>query len=181
MLGVVFTELMEMVENKFGEDLLEDILDEVQLESGGAYTAVGSYSHKEIIQIVVALSKATELPVDDLVVAFGKHLMTVFAEKYPDFFSEVNDSFAFLSSVDQHIHKEVLKLYPNAELPQFICTEVDNMTLQMRYSSVRPFSNLARGLIEGTLSHFGEKATILSQDYSTDDKNIVQFTITKTP
>lgn len=179
MLGVVFTELLEMVEDTFGDDVLEDLLDELDLESGGAYTAVGSYSHSEIVQIVVALSKQTNMPVDDLVIAFGKHLMTVFVQKYPGFFDDVTDSFTFLSSVDQYIHKEVLKLYPNAELPKFDSKLVDPQTLEMTYSSVRPFSNLAKGLIEGTLEHFGEKGSIATKDMSTDEKNIVQFTITK--
>ena len=179
MLGVVFTELMEMVEDKFGEEVMEDILDDIELESGGAYTAIGSYSHQEIVQIVVALSKKTKLPVDDLVVAFGQHLLGIFVEKYPGFFAEVKDSFSFLSSVDQYIHKEVLKLYPNAELPKFETTLIDDHILEMTYSSVRPFSNLAKGLIEGTLQYFEEEATIDMTDLSTEEKNIVQFTITK--
>ncbi len=43
MKGIVFTELIDMVEATFGEDMMDDVFDDCDLESGGAYTAVGTY------------------------------------------------------------------------------------------------------------------------------------------
>ncbi|SCA57263.1 Heme NO binding domain protein [Candidatus Terasakiella magnetica] len=180
MLGIVFSEFTEMVEEVFSADMVDDILDDCDLESGGAYTAVGAYSHHEIIALVVALSKRTGMEVDDLVKAFGKHLATVFSERYPVFFTSVDNSFDFFKSVDGHIHKEVLKLYPNATLPKFTYEEPDENTLVMHYSSVRPFSVLAKGLIEGTLDYFGEEASVDCVNHSTEDENKVEFTIRRT-
>ena len=55
MRGLVFSEFLEFVENAAGEDMVEDMLDECDLESGGAYTSVGNYDHGEIIKMVTFL------------------------------------------------------------------------------------------------------------------------------
>ena len=41
MLGMVFTELVEMVENRFSPELADAVLQEAAPGHGGAYTAVG--------------------------------------------------------------------------------------------------------------------------------------------
>ncbi|MDW1810083.1 heme NO-binding domain-containing protein, partial [Vibrio sp. Vb2362] len=45
MKGIIFTEFMELVEEKFGLDVLDQVLDLSNDE--GVYTAVGSYDHKD--------------------------------------------------------------------------------------------------------------------------------------
>ena len=46
MKGIVFTEFFELVEDKFGLEVVQQIIDECKLESEGIYTSVGTYSHK---------------------------------------------------------------------------------------------------------------------------------------
>ena len=179
MLGIVFSEFTEMVEEVFSAEMVEKILDDCDLESGGAYTSVGSYSHTEIISLVGALSKRTGMAADDLQRVFGKHLLKIFSERYPAFFENVNGAFEFFKSVDGHIHKEVLKLYPNANLPRFTYELRDEDTLILNYFSARPFGVLAEGLIAGTLEYYGVEADVASTDHSTDEENRVQFTIRK--
>ena len=64
MKGIVFTEFLEMVEDRFSLDMVDDLIDDCDLPSGGVYTAVGTYSHEEIVALVsayhnVALSSTT--------------------------------------------------------------------------------------------------------------------------
>jgi len=58
MKGVVFTEFLDMVEAKFSADMVDDIIDDAKLASGGAYTAVGTYPHSEMVALGVALALA---------------------------------------------------------------------------------------------------------------------------
>jgi hypothetical protein len=51
MKGIVFTEFIEMVEQRFGYEIVDELLTETELPSGGAYTAIGTYSHHEIVAI----------------------------------------------------------------------------------------------------------------------------------
>ena len=44
MLGIVFTEFFDLVDEAFGEEILDDIIDMANLSNDGAYTAVGRYA-----------------------------------------------------------------------------------------------------------------------------------------
>ena len=55
MLGIVFTEFMEMVEERFSPEVLDRIMEQAAPANQGAYTAVGYYPHEEILALVVAL------------------------------------------------------------------------------------------------------------------------------
>ena len=177
MKGIIFTEFLDMVEEKFSADMVDDIIDASDLSSGGAYTSVGTYPHEEIIQLVSNLSKATGLSVSDLVKAFGEHLFMRFRQLYPVFFTNDTDVFTFLESVESHIHVEVHKLYPDAQLPHFDIERPDSQTLLMTYHSAHPFATLAEGLIRGCLSSFGVEATIHSVDHSSGNGTHMEFHI----
>ena len=181
MLGVVFTEFVDMVIDTFGEEVADKMLDIPELESDGAYTAVGTYSYQEMLSLVTNLSEQTGIAVNDLVQTFGRHLTKVFAARYAVFFENVADPFDFLESIDDHIHKEVLKLHPDALLPSFSSRREGADTLILEYSSSRPFGVLAHGLIEGSLEHFDCEATIDVEDLSEPGQSHVIFTVTKTP
>lgn len=175
MKGMVFTEFLDMVENKFSADMVDDIIDDANPASGAAYTAVGTYDHQELVDMVVALSKRTEIPVDTLVKVFGEHVFTIFATNYPSFFADVPDALTFLSGIEDIIHAEVIKLYPDAQLPKFDC-HFEGETLIMDYQSPRHFSDLAEGLIKGCGAHFGENLQIDRHDISAD---VTRFSVSR--
>lgn len=178
MKGVVFKELIGMVETVFGEETAEDIIAKSNLKSEGAYTSVGTYDHGEILELVTNLSQSTSTPANALVKAFGKHLAQVFKGNYEDFFKG-QDTLSFLSSVDGIIHVEVKKLYPDAELPQFKYEQASENELIMNYSSSRPFADLAEGLIEGVIAIFGENIELKTESISDDPAKSRKFIIKK--
>lgn len=179
MKGIVFTEFIEMVEDVFSPEIADQIINDTELDSDGAYTAVGTYDHHEILAMVTRLSELTSIPVGDLVQAFGKHLLNRFTELYPVFFNEVDDTFTFLDTIESHVHIEVLKLYPDAELPSFTVDHADGKTLIMSYKSSRPFAMLAQGLIKGAAEYFNEKISIEMVDLSNGKGNHARFELKK--
>ncbi|WP_299269907.1 heme NO-binding domain-containing protein [uncultured Psychrosphaera sp.] len=154
MKGMVFTEFMDMVEDVFSVDILEDIIEKSDLPNDGAYTAVGTYDHEEIVRMTANLSQAVNIPVPTLLEVFGKHLFGRFSARYPNFFEGIIDPFEFLKNIDNYIHVEVRKLYPDAELPRFYHEQKSANELTMYYMSSRHFEDLAVGLISGCLAHF---------------------------
>jgi predicted hydrocarbon binding protein len=58
------------------------------------------------------------------------------------------------------IHPEVRKLYPNAQTPWFTFESVDDAQIVMHYHSHRSFCKFGEGLILGSAPHFGERATV---------------------
>jgi hypothetical protein len=176
MKGIVFAEFLEMVEDKFGFDITDDIIEasKGELSTKGAYTSIGTYPHTEMIALVKNLSIATKIPVPKLIHVFGAHLLNQFAKHYPSFFESANNTFTFLKSIDNHIHVEVLKLYPDAELPRFsfFHPNDDESKLTMIYSSERAMSDLAAGLIEGAIKYYNENITYEKEFVSEDGKRV---------
>lgn len=164
MKGVVFTEFQQMVEQQFGLDVLDEILADCDLSTGGAYTAVGTYDYRELIQLVVSLSQHSGKPVPDLIRAFGHYLFGSFADTYPQFLEGIQSTTELLRNVQSTIHVEVRKLYPEAELPEFEFAELSYKSWELTYRSKRPFAELAHGLIEAAVRHYGDPMTIERED-----------------
>lgn len=177
MKGIVFTEFLEMVEEKFGYEMVDNIIDEEQLASKGIYTSVGTYSFSEMGFLITQLHERTKISVPDLLHTYGQYLHNTFVASYPQFYARLSSSFDFLESIDGHIHVEVLKLYDDAELPKFKTKRLSDNQLEMLYSSVRKMGPFALGLIEKSIEHFGEKAKIEMNNLK-EDGSEVQFLIT---
>jgi hypothetical protein len=179
MKGIVFTEFLEMVESKFSAGLADSIIEQADLSSGGAYTSVGTYDHSEMIKLVSCLSQKTGIDSGELMRAFGLYLFERFNDLFPQYFTGVESSFQFLEHVDDYIHVEVRKLYPEAELPTFDCDTPRPGHLRLTYRSARPFSALAEGLIRGCIAHFREDADVEVEDLSNGAGTAARFFITR--
>lgn len=177
MLGIVFTELMEMVESRFSTDLLDEIIDRAELPNGGAYTAVGDYSHEEIVRLVTELSASTQVSVPDLLQAFGEYLFPRLAQGNATLLRTSSNMFALLERLDDHIHPEVLKLYPNAHLPRFSVLESAPDRLVLRYDSPRRMESLAVGLIHGAARHFNEPCQVSCSEVGTGPDAYVRLVV----
>jgi hypothetical protein len=182
MKGIVFCEFLEMVEETFSPDIADRIINESELQSGGAYTAVGTYPHSELIKLVAKLAEVSGTSANQLIRSFGHHLFQRFTELYPMFFDSIEDTLSFLETIDNHVHIEVRKLYPDAELPRFQCERISEDSLVMNYSSHRPLADLAHGLIEGASAHWNKQFKVHRQDSQSHDENgtlhLARFTLT---
>jgi hypothetical protein len=175
--GMVFTEFMDMVEDVFSADILEDIIEKSELPNDGAYTAVGTYNHEEIVRMTANLSEAVDIPVATLLEVFGKHLFGRFSDRYPAFFEGVTKPFEFLKNIDNYIHVEVRKLYPDAELPRFYHEQKSAKELTMYYLSSRHFEDLAVGLIKGCLEHFNVTGEVTKSEAQYKGQDAIEISI----
>ena len=132
-----------------------------------------------MLELVTHLSEQTGIPVSDLVRAFGQYLLTRFAANFPTMFEGASDTFDFLEQVDNHIHVEVHKLYPDAQLPAFVYERPNQNQLVMTYESARPFAILADGLIDGAIKHFEDDIDVEMIDLSAGAGTSARFVLTK--
>ncbi|KAB2808036.1 heme NO-binding domain-containing protein [Phaeocystidibacter luteus] len=172
MKGVVFVEILEMVEEVFGMAKADEIIQGANLPHGGAYTAVGTYPHEEAVNILVSANKVTGVEIPVMLNQFGHHLFGVFAKGYPAFFEGMAHPFDLLEKVDDYIHIEVLKLYPDAQLPRFDHEREDNV-LRLTYISPRQMSSLAEGLIEASAKHFNVPLDIQMRTLDSDGSRVL--------
>jgi len=135
--------------------------------------------HSEMVQLITTLHEITKVPVDKLLHTFGMYMFDTFTKSYPDFFNNCDNAFDFLHSIDKYIHVQVLKLYPDAELPKFDTVVKENGDMEMTYTSSRKMADFALGLIEKTLDFYNEKATIQASNIEEDGSKVL-FLISKT-
>ena len=177
MKGIVFTEFLELVEDKFGLATVDKIIEASNLPSGGVYTAIGTYEFSEMLSLLTHLSEHTSISINDLLLVYGEHFFAVLASSYPQLIDKYDDPIELLSSIENHIHVEVRKIYPDAELPTFEVLEKTETSLIMVYKSSRAMSNFGLGLMNKTFEHYNSKATILLDKIKTNGTE-VKFSIT---
>lgn len=178
MKGIIFSEFLEMVEQDYGYEMVDRIITNSNLKSNGVYTRIGTYDHSEMIQMLTHLSTYTNKDIPGVLKLFGYYFFNVIKRDYPQFLQTVDSAFAFLESVETHIHVEVRKLYPDAELPSFQTKTLSDNCLEMTYQSPRKMSAFAEALIEKSLEYYNTDA-IVEKDIKVEDESIVRFIITQ--
>lgn len=172
MKGIVFDEFLHMVEGAYGLKVVDAIINDSNIKSGGAYTAVGTYDFNELVVLLGNLSEHTKIPTSDLLRHLGHYLFDGLIKTHPEVISSYHSPMALVASIEDHIHVHVKKLYPDAELPSFKVLDKDEFRLRLVYSSFRGLYMLAMGLIEKTFEHFGNKVEVAYKLLREDGKEV---------
>ena len=178
MKGIIFTEFMQLVEDKFGLETLDNMLDQARDE--GVYTAVGSYDHHDLVKLIIALSKISGVPATELQQVFGECVFKNLYNTIPNQagLKECQSAFQFIRHVEDYIHVEVKKLYPDANPPSFEFISETETEMVFDYQSVRCMSHVCLGLVRGCAQHFNEQLSITKQNIDDSGKQ-VRFSLTK--
>ncbi|MGB1984124.1 MAG: heme NO-binding domain-containing protein [Porticoccaceae bacterium] len=179
MKAILFQSFLDLVEAQYGADTLDGILADVDAPSGGIYTASGDYSHIELIELIVALSKRTHLSVSNLTKSFGMYHFAEYIAAYPQLFTDLHCSFELLEKVDSFIHKEVQALYLGAKPPKFEFSRKSQNTIELIYHSHRCMGDVAEGLILGCAAYYGEKINIKRETLGDGSGSIERFLLTQ--
>jgi hypothetical protein len=156
--GVIFNLAEEVISDGFGEQAWDEVLDGAGLD--GAFTSLGNYPDSDLVRLVTASSDLLGLSPAEVVRTLGKGALPLLAERYPMFFTPHTSTRPFLLTLNEIIHAEVRKLYPDADVPEFEFMTDDPEWLAMRYRSHRKLCALAEGFVMGAAAHFGEVAEI---------------------
>ena len=178
MKGIVFTEFLDLVELKYGLEMVDYIIENSNLESDGIYTSVGTYRFSEMLQLLQNLSTKTGVSTDDLLLVYAEHFFSVLKTSYPELLAMYKDPIEMLASIENHIHVEVQKIYPDAELPTFEVIDRTEYSLVMIYKSSRAMHHFGLGLMNKTFEHFNSTATIEFEKIR-EDGTEVKFIIHK--
>ncbi|MBT8113746.1 MAG: heme NO-binding domain-containing protein [Arenicella sp.] len=170
MKGIILSEFVDFLEQSVGENTAQKIIDDSRVASEGAYSRVGQYDYHELIQLLTQSVAETEQQAEVLLQGFADHMFKVFKRDYDVFFEGTENAIDMLMQIDNHIHVEVLKLYPDAELPKFDYTLEDGQ-LTLHYESPRPFAQVAYALVGACLKYFGDKEELVSSELADDMKS----------
>ncbi|WP_040280365.1 heme NO-binding domain-containing protein [Psychroserpens damuponensis] len=178
MKGIIFTEFLDLVEEKFGLGMVDEIINQSNLESNGVYTSVGTYEFSEMLQLITHLSENTSISVDDLLIVYSEHLFKALIKSHPNLVEHYKDPLDLLASIENHIHVEVQKIYPEAQLPTFILEEKTNTKLVLVYKSEKALYMLGKGLMLETFKLFKTPVDIKFEKLN-DSGSEVRFFIEK--
>ena len=120
MKGIVFTEFLDLVEDKFGLEMVDNIIENSDLESNGVYTSIGTYKFSEMLQLLQHLSANTNISIDDLLLVYGEY--EIIQEEHPTIYAysrtlddeqmkillNFSESISKINLLDLGLYKEVL-------------------------------------------------------------------------
>jgi hypothetical protein len=155
---IVFNLLEEVVRRERGENVWDALLEATSLH--GSFTSLGSYADEDFSRLVAAAAAQSGQTPGDVLRWFGRLGMPRLAERYPEFFRSRSSVREFLLTLNDIIHTEVRKLYPDAHVPMFDFDTADAAVLRMGYRSDRRLCALAEGFIEGAAACYGETVTL---------------------
>lgn len=178
MKGIIFTEFVSHIEDIYGLEVCEQMLEAAADE--GIYTSVGNYDHQRIVTLIVALHRITGTDVDVIQRDFGTAAFPVLLSSLPGIIDNCADMFSFVERVENHIHVEVKKLYPDSTPPTFQFISRDEMCMVMDYHSARCMGAVCHGLLLGCAAHFEQSVSIDCQNM-TDNASHVRFTLRLLP
>ena len=175
MLGIVFTSLIEMLEEKVSPEFADEVITEAGLESQGAYTAVGRYPYDELVKILTVLEQKTGKSQEELQHDFGYYLFGRLAQSHGQVMAGRECLLDALEVLDDDIHVQVKKLYPDADLPQFTVLSRTEKAMRLRYFSSRDLYALAEGLMDAAADHFGD--ALKRETFKTSTPHTYEFSL----
>jgi len=161
--GIIFNLLEEVITAEHGPDAWDDLLDAAGFD--GVYTSLGNYADEEFVALLARMPATFGAGIDEQLRWFGRSSMPLLADRYGTFFERPDSTASFLRSINDVIHTEVRKLYPDADVPTFDFDPVPDLTppadaVVMGYSSRRRLCALAEGFIQGAAQRFKETASV---------------------
>jgi len=166
MKGEIFVDFAKMIGERYGLIVADQLLSDPALDSKGAYTRVGTYDHAEMIHLVVSLANLKNVDPALLQREFGRYLFSCLASAHMEFVENYKSTFDLILSIENAIHVNVRKLYPDASLPTIDTVRLDDRTIRLKYSSERGFGHVCHGLIEGCIAYYGEDIAVEREDIS---------------
>ena len=157
MLGIVFTSLIDMLEEKISPEFADDVIMEAGLENDGAYTAVGYYPFEQMQRLVGVLVERTGKSANELLYDFGFYLFGKLGAVHGDVLANTNSMLDMLEHLDGDIHVQVKKLYHDADLPRFKVLSRTDTSMRLQYYSERELYPLAEGLMDAAAAYYNCK------------------------
>jgi predicted hydrocarbon binding protein len=154
MKGIVFNIFEGFIVENFGDEKYDEIVESTTLTTNDPFVGPGTYPDKDLLALVETTTKSLNISDSDALKAFGKYMFPQLINRYPIFVEGIDHPKDFLLTVEDIIHVEVKKLYPDAITPTFEYQDPSKDELIIVYKSSRNLCYLMEGLLEGTKEFF---------------------------
>ena len=157
--GTIFAELQKYVTSKLGEDAWARL----KRESGvthDEYDPLGVYPDEEVSALVAAASRITGVPADTLLEDFGAFIAPDLLELYWGAVKPEWRTLELLENTESAIH-EVVRISQKGSAPPYLnARRSGSSEVTITYTSPRRLCAVAKGIIRGVASHYGDSITV---------------------
>ena len=148
MKSVFFTTFLEMVSDRYSDDVVDKIIEASELSTDGAYTSIGNYDYKELVKLVINLSRVTKIEIPALLESYGHYLLQSSSNFYLDYFSHHDKRFDFHKAVQDTSRRFLENNHHDVEQVNFNRINLKEKAHDSRCISERPFTNLIEGIVK---------------------------------
>jgi hypothetical protein len=161
MYGLVNQGLQDFVTSVGGEVMWREVRD-VAGRDIGVFVSMDTYPDSVTYRMVEASSRVLEMPVADVLRAFGKHWILYTARRgYGAIFDTMGRTLPeFLSNLDM-MHTRLSLNMPELRPPSFSCDPPDGALIRIEYRSERDgLAEMAIGLLQGLGEVYGHEVIV---------------------
>ncbi len=152
---LIFGQLKIYVNTMLGDGAWDKLLGAADM-TGRVYAPIKEYPDADVVQLVMTASKLTGAPAAAILEDFGAFLVPDLAAMYKPLIRPEWTALDFIEQTENTIHKAVRANNPGAAPPELKTTRVSPTELRLTYTSARKLCAVARGMIRGVATHYGE-------------------------
>lgn len=158
--GIVLKGLKDFVTEEYDHEAWATIQREAGVE-GQVYVPITEYEDADVLGLVEAASEVTDIPIPDLLDAFGRFLVPPLVETYGVHVEEDWTGLELIANVETYIHTALREKQLSTYTPPDLSSEwVGDDEVRVVYGSERELCALAKGLLAGVGNYYDEEFDI---------------------
>ncbi len=148
MSGLIFVSFIQMIEENFGLEILQTIIEKGKLKSEGVYVRGDSYDKKEFFILLNALSSEINMSKRDILKMYGESLSDYLNDTYPEFFEGKNLK-SVLLNLNNVVTKDLKLIYRDIYLPVVNINEDGTKKVVIEFVCSAGREDVLEGFIRG--------------------------------
>jgi hypothetical protein len=140
-------------------ELKKAVVAEAGLENK-VFLSSNVYPDEDVFAIVKAASRLTRTPPETILESYGEFIAPTLMRMFQALIQPTWKTMDMLLNTEEAIHKVVRIKNPGASPPRLHFVKTGPNTLLFKYDSPRRMSAVARGIMKGVASHYGETIAI---------------------
>src|SRR5262245_13597273 len=176
--GIIHLELQKFIAGRFGEQAYRQVTQKAELEQE-IFTPLQSYPDEWMFRLVGAAIELTRTPAEQILEAFGAHLVTGYLALYGHLLKPSWRTLDVIEHTEETIHRVVRMRQPGAQPPLLTTERRAADEVLLFYDSPRRLCAVARGIGRGVANHFGETIAIDEQQcmHRGDSRCVISFKV----
>jgi predicted hydrocarbon binding protein len=157
--GLIHSELERFARERAGDEAWERAVSDAGL-AGRIYITTERYDDTEALALVVALAKITDIGPQALLEGFGEALVPTLVSNYGSLIRPEWRTLDLIEHTEELIHAALRASDPSARPPMLRVLRRGDDEVLVIYASERRMCGVAKGIVRGLATHYGENVTI---------------------